>query len=123
MNDELYKEAMYQGFFDELSKLERQQLLEKQAAGIFRQIAGGFRRIGKKGVGATANRLERAYKSGAGRAGNQGAGGFGRAMGGVRSVLRTREGKALATAGLGGAAAIGGAGMAAGYGMGRAQGQ
>lgn len=129
MDDQLYKEAMYVGFFDELGLLEKQQLLEKNArVGLLRQIGSGFSRIGRRGVGGTATRLEKAYRTGAGRAGNlmdpkakfQGAR---KALGGIGSVMRTREGKALAAAGLGGAAAVGGAGMAAGYGAGRLQGQ
>lgn len=108
--DMIDQQVMLEAFFDELRNIEKTAMMQKASAGFLGQVVGGFRRIGKKGLGNTMQRMGKAYNVGAGRAQRLGQN---TTLGGLGSMMRTREGKALAV-GAGGAAL--GAG-ALGYGM------
>jgi len=127
MEDQMFKEAMYSGFFDELSLLEKQQILEKQALNL-RTIGRGFRQIWKDPGKATQS-IGRAWDVGVKRGGGLGAGQSGplqggvgnrlrQAWGGLKSVARTPAGQAAGATALG-AGALGAGALGTGYVMGR----
>lgn len=108
--DNEYKEAMYGALFDELdrvqaNKLYTDPLLQKVAlniGGIARGIGRGAKSLAKDPE-QFAKRIGKSYNTGANMRFRSGPGGV---MQGVKRVLGTDEGKALAA----GAVALGGAG-------------
>jgi hypothetical protein len=104
------EQHQYDAFFDELSQIEKKAMLEKVALGVVGQTIKGFSRIARRGLAPSAQRMQRAFTVGAGRAKNLGTSST---LGGLGSVLRTREGKATAAALGAGALGAGGAGYAA----------
>lgn len=115
MNDQMYKEAMYSGFFNELELLEKQQMLEKQAIGLG-TLAKGFKQVfrdPRKALGGMKHSFQVGQRRAAGLGrGQQGpmAGGVGnrlrQAWGGAKNVARTPAGQAALAAG-GGVATVG----------------
>lgn len=104
--------TMYNGFFNEMMEIQKE-------AGFLKHTLQGAKRIWAnptKQMGV----MQKAFQTGAGRAGGQGAGWLGRTASGVGSVLRTRPGKAVA-AGVLGAGALGAGAMGTGYMAGRAR--
>lgn len=103
---------MYNGFFHELSEIQKE-------AGLFGQIASGAKtlwnkpELARKALGMT-------YRAGAQGAAAKGAGRIGQVASGVRQALNTTPGKALA-AGAVGAGALGAGAMGTGYMAGRAR--
>jgi len=130
MDDQLYKEAMYSGFFDELGLLEKQQMFEKQAAGLG-TLVKGFRQLGKDPTKALGG-VRRAWEVGVRRGAGLGRGQAGplqggvanrlrQAWGGVKNVAKTPAGQAIGATALG-AGALGAGAVGTGYAAGRAQG-
>lgn len=124
--DREYKHIMFGAMFDELDKLQADRLytdgeLQKEAldvGGIASSIGKGFKSLAKD-PGAGLKSVKRNYAIGARggvgpAAGAKPAPGF---VGGVKRVLGTDEGKALAAGGLGVAGGL----MGTGYVLGNQQ--
>jgi len=118
MDQDMYKKAMYSGFFDELGQLEKQAMLEKQAVSIG-TIGKGFKKLWKDPKKAWES-AKHTFRVGADRAARGGPGAQGpiapaksvgdhlrRAWGGASNVARTPVGQAALVGG-GGLAAVGG---------------
>lgn len=121
MDERVYKQAMYQSFFEELGSIEKNAMIQKEALNVG-QIAdagkaawgavkgfggralSGARELGREGVGG----VRRSFTEGALKAPAE-AGAIASTLSGAGNVLGTDAGKALAV-GAGGLAA-GGAGL------------
>lgn len=115
MDDE-YRMTMYQGFFDELSVLEKQAMLEKQA--INAMGAGNLLRTGKSMLKAPADALKTlggTFSRGMSKAPKD-ASQWGRLGQGAKALWNTPGGRAAAI----GTGALGVGGLATAGALGRA---
>lgn len=105
-----FDQIMYESFFDELGRLEKVGMLNKFAApaGFFRQLWGGARQL-VKNPAVSGSHLSRAWGRGVAKAAPD-AGEWSKAWSGLKGVMGTAQGKALATGAGATATGLGGAG-------------
>lgn len=97
----------YEAFFDELGQLEKRSMMEKVAiVGALKGAWKGAKNLYTGGLKSGVGKVVDAYKSGFATAGPGKSG----IIPGVKSALKTNEGKALAL----GAAGVGAAGLGIG---------
>lgn len=115
MND--MDQVRYEAFFDELGCIEKVGMLSKFAGirpGLLEQIWRGGKQLFRN-PGAAGTAISKGWQRGVAGAA-PGAGGWGKALSGLKGVAGTPQGKAALVAGGLGAAGIGGAGYLMGRG-------